>query len=446
MNFAMGFETFKMCRHTGKHAKVAFLRIFRRPPMICKKTLHFHIGSHKTATTTLQNALAANEDLLAGAGLLYPKSGRYFTGHHPLALQLRDPALRDQPLETLGDWPALLREIQASPADHVLLSSENFEWLQDLSRLQGLSRHYRVRVLFYMRSPAGYLESFYNQLVKDLKTRESRPLESYICEHGLFFLDNDRLLRRWSETFGAQALQVRLYDRSGSAETLVSRFLSALGCQSQPRLLLPQEAALQKVSLPPDALEYLRLRNLYRAPSTGQHRITMSLAQIAQAGAGAGTGAGIGAGALQRTRAGLLSLAAQQNLIRRFAEGNRRVARAYLGADRAPFDPDQARAHADFDQRLPVGDDVMISRVEALLSRFAKTAPAPANAVDPAHSSQTCPNQASSNASSTDFTSSDVASPDFDIPDFTSSDPTSSDAATRPPSALPAPPLQPPTG
>ncbi|WP_417714542.1 hypothetical protein [Pseudophaeobacter arcticus] len=418
--------------------------------MICKKTLHFHIGSHKTATTTLQNALAANEDLLAGAGLLYPKSGRYFTGHHPLALQLRDPALRDQPLETLGDWPALLREIQASPADHVLLSSENFEWLQDLSRLQGLSRHYRVRVLFYMRSPAGYLESFYNQLVKDLKTRESRPLESYICEHGLFFLDNDRLLRRWSETFGAQALQVRLYDRSGSAETLVSRFLSALGCQSQPRLLLPQEAALQKVSLPPDALEYLRLRNLYRAPSTGQHRITMSLAQIAQAGAGAGTGArtgaGIGAGALQRTRAGLLSLAAQQNLIRRFAEGNRRVARAYLGADRAPFDPDQARAHADFDQRLPVGDDVMISRVEALLSRFAKTAPAPADAVDPAHSSQTCPNQAnsnqaSSNASSTDFASSDVASPDV-----ASSDPTSSDAATRPPSALPAPPLQPPTG
>lgn len=118
-----------------------------------KKTLHFHIGSHKTATTTLQNAVAANEDLLARAGLLYPKSGRYFTGHHPLALQLRDPALRHQPLDSLGDWPALLREIQASPADHILLSSENFEWLQDLSRLQGLSQHYRVRVLFYMRSP-----------------------------------------------------------------------------------------------------------------------------------------------------------------------------------------------------------------------------------------------------------------------------------------------------
>ncbi|WP_375700475.1 hypothetical protein [Pseudophaeobacter sp. TrK17] len=377
-----------------------------------KKTLHFHIGSHKTATTTLQNAVAANEDLLARAGLLYPKSGRYFTGHHPLALQLRDPALRHQPLDSLGDWPALLREIQASPADHILLSSENFEWLQDLSRLQGLSQHYRVRVLFYMRSPPDYLESFYNQLVKDLKTRESRSIESYICEHGLFFLDNDRLLRRWSEAFGAQALQVRLYDRSGSSQTLLSQFLSALGCHSQPQLVLPQQAALQKVSLPPDALEYLRLRNLYRAPSKGQHRITMTLAQIAQAGTGAG--------ALQRTRAGLLSLAAQQNLIRRFAAGNRRVARAYLGADRAPFDPDQAQPHAHFDQRLPVGDDVMISRVEALLNRFAKTAPA---AADAASSDQAKSDQASSNT---------AASPP--------------DPTARHPSAAPGAPLQSPTG
>ncbi len=284
-----------------------------------KKTLHFHIGSHKTATTTLQNALAANGDLLARAGLLYPKSGRYFSGHHPLALQLRDPEQRNQPLEALGDWPELLREIDASPARDVLLSSENFEWLQDLSRLQGLSRRYRVRVLFYMRNPASYLESFYNQLVKDLKTREARTLETYICEHGLFFLDNERLLRRWSDTFGAPALQVRLYEKSLSAKTLLSQFLQMLGCQNPPRLVLPQSPALQKISLPPDALEYLRLRNLHRAPPKGQHRITMTLAQIAQTEAAA----------LQRSRAGLLSVAAQQNLIRRFAAGNLRVARAW---------------------------------------------------------------------------------------------------------------------
>jgi hypothetical protein len=92
-----------------------------------------------------------------------------------------------------------------------------------------------------------------------------------------FFLDNERLLRHWSDTFGAPALQVRLYEKSVCAKTLLSQFLQMLGCQSPPRLVLPQRTALQKVSLPPDALEYLRLRNLHRAPSKGQHRITMTL-------------------------------------------------------------------------------------------------------------------------------------------------------------------------
>lgn len=340
---------------------------------MCKKTLHFHIGSHKTATTTLQNALAANDDLLARTGLLYPKSGRYFSGHHPLALQLQDPDLRHLTLDALGDWPAVQQEINASPCDHVLLSSENFEWLQNLSRLQDLTRHYHVRVIFYMRHPASYLESFYNQLVKDLKTRESRSLETYICEHGLFFLDTDKLLRRWSEAFGVGALQVRLYEPAQPPEALLSQFFSTLGCQSPPPLVMPQTPALQKISLPPDALEYLRLRNLHRTPSKGQHRITMTLAQIARTCPAAAQ-----LSCLHRTRAGQLSRAAQQNLIKRFAPGNLRVARAYLGSERPPFDPEQVQGHADFDSRLAVGDDVMISKVETLLSRFAQTPPASA--------------------------------------------------------------------
>lgn len=331
---------------------------------MCQKTLHFHIGSHKTATTLLQNSLAANAAELARAGLLYPQSGRSFNGHHPLALQLRAPELAGEPLERRGDWPALLREIDAAEVPHVLLSSENFEWLQDLSPLQVLLPRYRIRVLYYMRSPERYLESFYNQLVKDLKTRESRMLETYICEHGLFFLNNEKLLKRWERAFGAAAIQVQLYQRQRSPEALLQRFLEALGCHSRLPLLLPPQSALQKVSLPPDALEYLRLRNLHQTPGHNQNRLTLALARIARDAAPQ----------LQRTRAGLLSLASQRNLLSRFAAGNRRVARRYLGSDRAPFPLDQARAHADYDSRLAQGDTVMISRVEALLSRAGHSA------------------------------------------------------------------------
>ena len=54
-------------------------------------------------------------------------------------------------------------------------------------------------------------------------------------------------------------------------------FYRCWAVRARPRLVLPQRPALQEVSLPPDALEYLRLRNLHRAPSKGQHRITMTL-------------------------------------------------------------------------------------------------------------------------------------------------------------------------
>ncbi|MFD2858417.1 hypothetical protein ACFSZS_31685 [Seohaeicola zhoushanensis] len=153
-----------------------------------KKTLHIHIGSHKTATTTLQNTFAVSSDLLEHAGVLYPATGRKFQAHHPLAWQLRDTAQSGTSLEDLGDWPATLQEIDASSASQVIISSEDFEWLQDLSRLELLKDRYDVRVLFYIRSPERYLESYYNQLVKDFQTREARTLETYVAEQPLFFL------------------------------------------------------------------------------------------------------------------------------------------------------------------------------------------------------------------------------------------------------------------
>lgn len=332
--------------------------------MPCSKTLYFHIGSHKTATTLLQNSLAANAAELARAGLLYPRAGRQHHGHHPLALQLRDPDLAGQPLDSRGDWPALLREIDSSEAPSVLLSSENFEWAQDLTPLQALLPRYRMRVIYYMRSPESYLQSFYNQLVKDTKTRETRTLETYICEHGLFFLDNEKLLNRWAEALGQAAITVRLYQAQRRPAQLLPRFLETLGCHS-PLPLVPPRGGMQKVSLPPDALEYLRLRNLYQAPERDQNRLTLALAEIARSCAPE----------LQRTRAGLLSLATQRNLLRRFGPGNLRVARRYLGSSLAPFALDRARAHPGFDQRLAVGDDLMIARVETLLSRHRASPP-----------------------------------------------------------------------
>ena len=61
-----------------------------------------HIGTHKTATTTLQDTLATNRALLAEQGIVYPSIGRA-TGHHTLATHWIDlPKVYYEPAPAAG--------------------------------------------------------------------------------------------------------------------------------------------------------------------------------------------------------------------------------------------------------------------------------------------------------------------------------------------------------
>lgn len=323
-----------------------------------RKTLFLHIGSHKTATTFLQNSLAANPGILEGLGLLYPQTGRIWDAHFKLCWELKDPALQDRPLERLPLWSQLLAEIAASPHPVAVLSSEEFGLGLDPSRLEALKAHHDVRVIFYLRSPDSYLESFYNQFVKDFGTRETRTIETYVAEEGLFFLDTLRVLRPWIEMFGPEAVRLRIFERAHLPDGILADFLRTLGFSAWPAFAPPARSVLHKASLPPDALEYLRLSNPWLDRQEGHHDFVVDLVAMAQAKAEA----------LQQTRAGILSLKARQTLRRRFRDSNFEAAKLLLGAARTPFPPpDAPPPPADFDRRLPEADAAVMGRVAAMI-------------------------------------------------------------------------------
>lgn len=54
------------------------------------KTLHLHIGSYKTGTTSIQNIFHNNRDKLKKQGIIYPNSGGE-TGHHKLCFVTKNP-------------------------------------------------------------------------------------------------------------------------------------------------------------------------------------------------------------------------------------------------------------------------------------------------------------------------------------------------------------------
>lgn len=322
-----------------------------------KRNLFLHIGSHKTATTFLQNSFANNTVVLAGLGILYPQSGLIHQAHFKLSGELRDRTLVERPLEMLPEWSALFAEIDASPLPNVLISSEDFSWA-DPQRLSILSQRFDVRIVFYLRSPDSHLESYYNQLVKDFVTRETRTIETYVAEEALAFLDTSKVLRPWAQVFGDAAIQLRIFEKASLPDGILPDFLSVLGAKTVPLFRAPNASILHKVSLPPDALEYLRMSNPWLVRQAGHHDFVLRLVQVAQGKLEA----------LQDTRGGLLSLRARQMLRTRFRHSQIMAAKAYLGVERCPFPiADAPPPPPDFDLRMPEADARVMGKVAALL-------------------------------------------------------------------------------
>ncbi len=129
-----------------------------------------HIGTHKTATTTIQNTFAANRALLARHGLIYPDLGRS-TGHHGLAMRwvtLPEAFALQGGAEAGWDRVAALAKGDAT----VLISSEefsrglpeprvNFRELRDW-----LSGFAEVQVICTLRDQLSYLQSIYLEVSK----------------------------------------------------------------------------------------------------------------------------------------------------------------------------------------------------------------------------------------------------------------------------------------
>jgi len=323
-----------------------------------KKSLFLHIGSHKTATTFIQSSLARNGPLLKDLGILYPKAGRIHQAHFKLCWALRDPANSSAALEDIEDWAALFEEIDAAPQQVVVLSSEEFGLAIDPRRLERLADRYDVSVIHYLRSPDSYLESFYNQVVKDFGTRESRTIESYITEEPLFFLETMNLLSPWEKMFGKDAVRLRLFGRKHLPNGILHDFLETLGCRRFPEFRPPDDAVLHKKSLPPDALEYLRLSNPWMEKEEGHHPFVRQLVELSLANESA----------LQQTRAGLLSLRARQTLRKRFRDTNRQAARKFLDTGRTPFPPNETPSPpADFQRRLPEATPLIMGRIAAMI-------------------------------------------------------------------------------
>lgn len=304
--------------------------------------LFLHIGTHKTATTTVQHFLAANRSSLSVQGLVYPDLSHHgFKGpraHHRLAHATAGRPGTGTPDRARRFFDELRAGLR--PDDRVIVSSEAF-YRHVLPSTDGSGREYDagggavgdplpyiqalrdcigdfdVKVLVMLRRQDRFLESLYAEQV--MRSNFVGDIDRF-TEERLWLADYEARLSQWAEVFGTDALDVRVFDPASWQQSVEEYFLDWVGGRWQATL---EPAATRNVTLPRALVEYKRALNggLSR-PQSAQHRRWLEDLAVS-----------LPPGTLPELGSHYFTHEARRDLLDAFARGNRRVARTYLGRD-----------------------------------------------------------------------------------------------------------------
>lgn len=171
-----------------------------------------HIGTPKTGTTAIQNALVRHEDALPDRGIVFLKSGRHRAAHNDLSNAIARHGSDHRFSASLSE------EIKHSQTTHptatLLLSSEMFALLPPDRFKEALPQiaPMQKRVVIYLRRQDTYAEAFYKQRLKN--GRISKPFSAFLDSDECRRITNyPDLLHSWKRSFPEADIVPRIYDR-----------------------------------------------------------------------------------------------------------------------------------------------------------------------------------------------------------------------------------------
>jgi hypothetical protein len=283
-----------------------------------RKTLIIHIGYHKTATTTLQRFLTDNVKVLAKHGVLYPKSGRADGETHGLLANLLKPE-NNRESDGLECWKKLDNELAQFQGHTAILSSECFLESRKIPPvIARLSSNYNVKIVVYLRRQDHWIQSVYNEVVADSMRRHVGSIKD-LREYRDGWLEYDKILALWQESFGPGSLVVRPFEKGQFRGNDVRLdFLHALGLDFQPELKLNGSRSQSNPSMPPELVEFLRRCNLIAMTYPQHQELVGAMREV-----------GLHWNGAQLPTNAWISGADKQDLVKQFDDCNRRLGRDY---------------------------------------------------------------------------------------------------------------------
>ena len=223
-------------------------------------TLIIHAGTHKTATTLIQETLGHNRSRLKAGGLVYPTIG-HAAGHHLLAsewLSHLAPYHDDRP--AAEHWQRLLARHAGGTAT-VLLSSEEFSRggpeRVDMAALGTYAAAFGTRrIVFVLRNQLAYIQSLYLEMQRQFRLPAVHTYVKQCLKGGHasgMFLDYGALYDHALTVFRPEEVRLLSYEALAAAgPDMTTAFLDALGLRPPGVALEPLPADRGNVS--PDPL------------------------------------------------------------------------------------------------------------------------------------------------------------------------------------------------
>ena len=238
-----------------------------------------HIGTHKTATTSLQRHLAKNREALAARGIWYPDYGLIGHAPHYAHLGIVNALAGQHDKFSVAEAQAFFRAVMARVPDHeaTILSAEPFYrhvaypdgdgavpaeperyWPRRaayVARVRELFAGHAAEIVVVFRRQADYAHSLYQEHVKTTRYRGD-----FRAFRAAFWFHFDYLgqARAWAEGFALKPLR---FDDLVAGAGPVKNFGAHLGLDLAGPATVPQ----QNVALHPDAVVLKRILHATKA-------------------------------------------------------------------------------------------------------------------------------------------------------------------------------------
>ena len=227
--------------------------------------LYLHIGIHKTGTTAVQEFFWLNKRKLELIDWSYPQVGLSGITHAGIVNSVDFPEREKSIIKMKSDFISenspyarnqgesasqVLNELHAyvlnNATSKYFMSSECFfEWTDPQYFANVFKRIFdRIQVVIYLREQVSWINSVYNQLIKDPYFKYSGKIMEL---PQLSLLDYYEIIQQWEKAFGENSIIVKPYDAS-ARENIVMDILETVGIDVNRNWDWPQSKR-QNVSL-----------------------------------------------------------------------------------------------------------------------------------------------------------------------------------------------------